>query len=152
MRDLREVDFHKPGIYGSGRVWANAWDVFRRASSRGGRGRRAAVDFVVCFGWGGILYITYILCSVFFFSSNAHGLLQVRTRTNCLIYLSTIIVLVYSNPAPVALERQSNLIINLEVTSFWSTSGTTPIPGELFCWVFFELYYKMAGNSAKLDQ
>ena len=48
-----EADFHKPGIYGgSVRVWANAWDVFRRAPSRVGRGRRAAVNFVVCFGWG----------------------------------------------------------------------------------------------------
>ena len=49
-----EVDFHKSGIYGgSERVWANAWDVFRRTPSRGGRGRRAAVDFVVCLGYGG---------------------------------------------------------------------------------------------------
>ena len=29
---------------GSVRVWANAWDVFRRTPSRGGPGRRAAVD------------------------------------------------------------------------------------------------------------
>ena len=50
LGELYEADFHKPGIYGSGRVWANAWDVFRRAPSRGGRGRRAAVDIVVCFG------------------------------------------------------------------------------------------------------
>ena len=49
-----EVDLHKPGIYGgSVRVWATAWDVFRRAPSRVGRGGRAAVDFVVCFGRGG---------------------------------------------------------------------------------------------------
>ena len=40
-----EGDFHKAGIYGgSVRVWANAWDAFRRTPSRGGRGRRAAVD------------------------------------------------------------------------------------------------------------
>ena len=40
-----EADFHNPGIYGgSVRVWANAWDVFRRTPSRGGRGSRAAVD------------------------------------------------------------------------------------------------------------
>ena len=45
--------FHKPGIYGSGRVWANACDVFPRMPSRVGRGRRAAVAFAVCFGWGG---------------------------------------------------------------------------------------------------
>ena len=54
LRELYEADFHNPGIYGSGRVWANAWDVFRRTPSRVGHGRRAAVDFVVCFGCGGI--------------------------------------------------------------------------------------------------
>ena len=49
-----EAGFHKPGIYGgSARVWATSWDAFRRAPSRVGRGRCAAVDFVVCFGWGG---------------------------------------------------------------------------------------------------
>ena len=62
--------FHKPGIYGSGQVWANAWDVFRRTPSRGGGGRRAAMDFVVCFGCGGILVFSS------FFSSDAHGLPQ----------------------------------------------------------------------------
>ena len=66
LRDLYEADFHKPGIYGRGRVWANAWDVFRRTSSRGGRGRRVAVDFVVCFGCGGIL------CFFSFFFLRAH--------------------------------------------------------------------------------
>ena len=50
LRELYEADFHKPGIYRSGKVWANACDVFRRMPSRIGRGRRAAVDFVVCFG------------------------------------------------------------------------------------------------------
>ena len=35
------------GEYGLTRV---TW--FHRGLSRGGRGRRAAVDFVVCFGWG----------------------------------------------------------------------------------------------------
>ena len=52
LRELCEAYFHKPEIYGSGRAWANAWNVFRRAPSRGGRGRRADVDFVVCFRWG----------------------------------------------------------------------------------------------------
>ena len=46
----------KPGIYGIGTVWANAWDAFHRMPSRVARGRRAAVDFVVCFGWGGVLF------------------------------------------------------------------------------------------------
>ena len=30
--------------------------------------------------------------------------------------------------------------------------GSDPIPGESFCWDFFEMYYKMTGSSAKLDQ
>ena len=78
LRQLYEADFHKPGIYGSGRVCANAWDVVFRALSRGGRGRRVAVDFVVCFGWGE-LFLDFFF-SIFFFSSNAHGLLQVWGR------------------------------------------------------------------------
>ena len=63
------ADFHKPGIYESGRAWANAWDVFRRTPSRGGRGRRAAVDFVVCFGCGGVRRDFVFF---FVFSSDAH--------------------------------------------------------------------------------
>ena len=59
LRELYQADFRKPGIYGSGRVWANAWDVFRHAQSRVGRGRRAAVDFVVCFGRGGFLCVFF---------------------------------------------------------------------------------------------
>ena len=80
-----EADFHKPGIYGSVRVWANAWDVFRRTPSRDGRGRRAAVDFVVCFGWGGFFCVSFFRL-VFFFE---------RTRTAasmrplCLTHLFT---------------------------------------------------------------
>ena len=46
------------------------WDVFRREPFRGGRGRRAAVDFVVCFGWG-------VFLQFFLVSSNSRGLLQV---------------------------------------------------------------------------
>ena len=78
-----EADFHKPGIYGSVRVWANAWDVFRRTPSRDGRGRRAAVDFVAYFECGGISF----LCFWRFFTSNAHGLLAVSMRPPCLIDL-----------------------------------------------------------------
>ena len=76
--ELYEADFHKPGVYGSGRVWANGLDVFRRAPSRVGRGRRAAVAFVVCSEWGG--FFSCVLSFDFFFSSNAHGLLQVWGR------------------------------------------------------------------------
>ena len=40
-----EGDFHKSEIYrGRVRVWATEWDVFHCTPSRGGRGRRAAVD------------------------------------------------------------------------------------------------------------
>ena len=71
-----EADFHIPGIYGgSVRVWANAWDVFRRTPSRGGRGCRAAVDL-----FRGVFFRDwwdFVFFSLFFFSSNAHGLLQV---------------------------------------------------------------------------
>ena len=58
------ADFHKPGIHGSGRAWANAWDVFRRAPCRVGHGRRVAVDYVVCFGWGGFfrVFLFFDLC------------------------------------------------------------------------------------------
>ena len=66
LRELYEADFHTPGIYGRGRVWANVWDVVFRASSRGGRGRRAAVDFVVCFGWGEFLCFVFFRFFLFF--------------------------------------------------------------------------------------
>ena len=52
LLELHEADFHKPGIYISGKVWAKARDVFRRTPSRGVRSRRADVDFMVCFGCG----------------------------------------------------------------------------------------------------
>ena len=61
--------FHKPGIYGSGRVWVNAWDVFRRTPSRGGRSCRAAVDFWCVLGAAGI--------RVFFFERTRLVLLEV---------------------------------------------------------------------------
>ena len=63
-----EGDFHTSGIYeGSARVWATAWDVFRRAPSRVYRGRRAAVDFVVYFGWGSFFVIVFVFISSYFF-------------------------------------------------------------------------------------
>ena len=56
-----EADFHKPGFYGgSMRLWAAAWDVFRRAPSRVGLGVREAVDFVVCFGLG-VVFVFFAL-------------------------------------------------------------------------------------------
>ena len=46
--------------------------MLRRTPSRGGRGRRIAVDFVACFGCGRFRGGWFV-----FFSSNAHGLLRV---------------------------------------------------------------------------
>ena len=66
FRELYEADFHLPGIYGSGRVWANAWDVFPRMPSQVGRGRRAAADFVVCFGWGGFFPVFFLFFFLMF--------------------------------------------------------------------------------------
>ena len=78
LRELYEADFHKLGIDGSGRVWVNVWDVFHSMSCRVGRGRQAAVDFMLCFGWGGIF-------RVFFFD-----LFCVRTHTACCKYEVTL--------------------------------------------------------------
>ena len=60
-----EADFHKPGIYGGKvRVWATEWDVFHCTPSRGGRGRRAAVDIFrgVFFQWW-----DFVFFSLFYF-------------------------------------------------------------------------------------
>ena len=74
-----EADSHKPEIYG-GRVQASAteWDVFHCTPSRGGRGRRAAVDILRSISWCVFLVSGGILFFFVFFTSNAHGLLQVR--------------------------------------------------------------------------
>ena len=80
----REVDFHKPGIYGgSVRVWANAWTCFvaRRLEVVVVAGL-LWIYFVVCFECGGLS---------FFFLFH---LLQTHTacckyEPPCLIYLST---------------------------------------------------------------
>ena len=59
--------------------------VFRRTPFRGGRGRRAAVDFVVCLGCGGIWWV---VVSIFFFSFERTRP-AASMRTSFLIYLST---------------------------------------------------------------
>ena len=86
LRELYEADFHKLGIYGSVRVWANAWDVVSRTPSRGGRGRRDAMDFMVRFGWGGFFCFLFFF-RFFFSSSNTHGVLQVGGRLASFISL-----------------------------------------------------------------
>ena len=67
LRELYEADFHKPGIYGSERVRANAWDVFFRVPSRVGRGRWANVGFAVCFCvFGGAIFFSVLSMSLHF--------------------------------------------------------------------------------------
>ena len=75
MRELYDTDFHKPGIYGNGRVWASALDVFRRPPSRGGRGRRSAVDSGCVLGAAG--FRVFFSALLFFF---------LRTHTACCKY------------------------------------------------------------------
>ena len=53
--------------------------------SRGGRGRRAAVDFLVCFGCDGFFRVTF--SPIFFFFERTRP--AVSMRPSCLIYLST---------------------------------------------------------------
>ena len=85
LRVLYKADSHKPGIYGSGRAWANAWDVFFRAPSRGGRGRRTAVDLVVRFGGEDFFFVFFF--PVFFLFEHTRAAASMRQP--CLTYLST---------------------------------------------------------------
>ena len=83
-----EADFHKPEINGGRvRVWATEWDVFHCTPSRGGRGRRAAVDVVVCFGWGGLFRVFFVFLFQFFFFERARP--AASTSPPCLVYLPT---------------------------------------------------------------
>ena len=82
---------HKPGIYGSGRVWANAWDVFFRAPSRGGRGRRAAAAFVVCSGWGGFFRV-FLMFRLLFFFERTRPTASMRPPLASFTYLLVIIM------------------------------------------------------------
>ena len=59
---------------------------FHRGLSRGGRGRRAAVDFVVCFGWGEFFADFFF---VDFFLLRTHTACCKYEAASCLIYLST---------------------------------------------------------------
>ena len=71
------ADFYKPEIYGRRvRVWATEWDLLTCTPSRGGLGRRAAMDI-----FRGVWFLVSGEISFFlrsFFTSNAHGLRQVR--------------------------------------------------------------------------
>ena len=86
-----EDDFHKPEIYGGRvRVWATEWDVFYRAPSRGGRGRRAAVDI-----FRGVFFQCLVGFRSFFFRFLYFERTRptASTRQPCLMHLSTSIVI-----------------------------------------------------------
>ena len=63
--------FMEAGEYGLTRV------TFPRIPSRVGRGRRAAVDFVVCFGWGGGFFRVFF-SSIFFSSKRTRPAASMR--------------------------------------------------------------------------
>ena len=73
-------DFIPVAFYASGRLWANPWDVFSRTPSRGGHGRRAAVDFVACFGCGGDYFVFSML--ILHFQIRAHDLWLRETQSS----------------------------------------------------------------------
>ena len=88
------------------RVWATAWDVFRRAPSRVGRGVRVAVYFVVCF-WVGRIFIGFLFLFLMrpFFAFRTKKPLHTGVRTGChyLISLSvrlSVYCLLYTSPSP----------------------------------------------------
>ena len=72
LRDLYEAYIQNPGIYTSGLVLQNSWDMFRCPPSRGGRSRGATVDLVVFVCSQKILFM--------FPFQNAPGLLLVWGR------------------------------------------------------------------------
>ena len=81
-----EADFHKPEIYGGRvRVWATEWDVFHCTPSRGGRGRRAAVDIfrgaLFSVWWD---FVFFFRCLYFERTRPAASM-----RPPCLMFLST---------------------------------------------------------------
>ena len=110
MRELYEADFHKPGIYGSGRAWANAWDVFPRMPSRVGRGRRAVGDFVCVLG--GRIFFPCFFSEYFFFERTRPA---ASMRPPCLITSILLIVMRHGRgekrPRPFVAYRQENLFI-----------------------------------------
>ena len=75
-----------PGSMEAGEYGLTRGTCFFRAPCRGGRGRRAGMDFGVCFGWGGFLRI--ILFQIFFFFERTRPAASMRPP--CFIYLSTI--------------------------------------------------------------
>ena len=52
----------------------------------------------------------------------------------------------YTTPVPSSLSYMNNS------TPRKRENETTAVPEDDFCWDFFEMYYKMTGSSAKLDQ
>ena len=87
LRELYQADFHKLGIYGSGRVWASAWDVFSSRAVSSWSRSPGCCGFRVCFGWGRFVHVFFFSI---FFSLFERTRPAASMRPPCLIYLSTI--------------------------------------------------------------
>ena len=70
LGELYEADFFKPGIYGNGRIWSNAWDVFRRR--RVEMVAVAGLLWISCCVLSGVDFFV-IFFFLFCFSWNEHG-------------------------------------------------------------------------------
>ena len=82
-----EADSHKPEIYGGrARAWAIEWEVFHCTPSRGGRGRRAAVDI-----FRGVFLVSGGISFFFSFSLLRTHTAYCKNQQPCLndMYLST---------------------------------------------------------------
>ena len=66
--------------------------MFRRVPSRGGRGRRAAVDFVVCFEWGGFFFCFFVFSYFFAFERTrpAASMRRHSSFTSLLVLMSNV--------------------------------------------------------------
>ena len=86
LRKLYKANFHKPGIYGSGRVWANVGRVLSRAVSRWSRspGCCGCCGFRCVFGVGRF-FRSFSFSFLFFFERTRPA---ASMRPPWLIYLS----------------------------------------------------------------
>ena len=86
LRELYEADFHKPGIYGSGRIWAitrGTWFFAHRLEM-------VAVAGLLRLSWcvlGGVDFFVFFFFRLFFFL-RTHTAYFKYEATCCLIYIS----------------------------------------------------------------
>ena len=76
--------------------------MFRRAPSRGGRGRQAALDFVVCFGWGDFFRAFIFIFDFIFFLERARP-----TASKCEVAFPHLLIYYYRGAYRVPLLNES---------------------------------------------